>query len=106
MSKDLFARHESQSMKESHERKRVLRKEACERLCKNEDFKDWLYSLLDDFCAFEFGRNPLDEFTQGIRACGDVIQQSLLVADNGIDFVTQLKRRHLEEVRCGIMQDK
>lgn len=101
----IFATADKPLDEETRARKRSLIQERCERLCANEDFKEWLYGVLDDLCAFEFGRNPLDEFTQGIRATADVIQHSLIYGNNGVEFVTDLKRRYLNSLREGVLRN-
>lgn len=102
----LFAAPDAQADGERAARDRASRRALCERLCANDDFREWIYAILDDFCAFEFGSRPLDEFTQGIRACADRICRSLLVGGNGVQFVCDLKKRHLEGVRRGLLRNE
>ena len=76
------------------------------RLVANGDFREWLYGVLDQFCAFDQGLDRVDEFHQGIRAAGSFIMQGLRNGDGAGKMLGEFYERQFATPKETTQEDK
>lgn len=73
-------------------------RESLSRLVKNEDFRAWFGYIDYELCGTGFGQKEIDAFTQGKRATGDFLRESIALAEDGPAFLAGLTRNHFKAV--------
>lgn len=66
---------------------------ATERLCANEDFRVFLFDVLDDFSFFARGEGMRSEFGMGITASANRIKNRILEAKGAVEMLSEFARR-------------
>ena len=80
------------------------KREAYARLIANDDFREFMFAIIFQLCAFEHDLRDTTEFERGIRAAGSYIRRELLAADDAPKFFADLDKRYYAGVRRGIIE--
>lgn len=79
---------------------------AADRLCASEDFRTFLYDVLDDLALFDREETPLGEFAQGFRAAAHRIRNRMMEADAAPALFAGFARRHHDELHARLTGER